>query len=548
MQWADDVLQDELGDEPAAMLLKRIEQEKKRLAKIGEIRDERLLSPIKQEELPFDPPRNWMWARLRNVTSYIQRGKSPKYASGDGVPVISQKCVQWDRLHLEWAKAITPESLESYEPIRFLRDGDLLWNSTGTGTIGRVIRVDQPDEQLVCDSHVTVVRCLLVDERFVRAWLSSDHVYGTIEKRAAGATNQVELTAALANSQITPIPPLAEQHRIVAKVDELMALCNELEAAQAKREKRRDRLVEASLARLTTEHAETKPPPHPSAFSAVPFFLNHLPRLTTRPAHIHQLRQSILNLAVRGRLIPQDPNDEPAFKIIERIQMEKTRRERQQRVRSEWRQPPIDERNTPFTLPSGWTWARFPELGIFRRGRSKHRPRNDPSLFEGGTYLFVQTGDVARSKGLIETFTGKYNEVGLAQSATWPKGTLCVTIAANIADSGILGFDACFPDSVVGFVPAPVFPNARYFEYFIRTVKAELLEFAPATAQKNINLGILNEVLIPLPPLTEQNRIVAKVDELMALCDELDARLAATASTRHQLLEATLHESLAGAS
>jgi type I restriction enzyme S subunit len=159
--------------------------------------------------------------------------------------------------------------------------------------------------------------------------------------------------------------------------------------------------------------------------------------------------------------------------------------------------------------------------------------------------LLVQTGDVARSKGVIETFTAKYNEFGLAQSAKWPRGTLCITIAANIADSGILSFDACFPDSVVGFVPASMFPNARYFEYFLRTVKDDLLEFAPATAQKNINIGILNAVLIPLPPLAEQRRIIAKVDELMALCDQLEAQLSTTKADSRRLLEAVLHEALA---
>src|SRR5207248_9312825 len=135
-----------------------------------------------------------------------------------------------------------------------------------------------------------------------------------------------------------------------------------------------------------------------------------------------------------------------------------------------------------------------------------HRPRNDPALFDTGTHLMIQTGDVARSRGVINTYTSKYNDFGLSQSFKWPKGTLCITIAANIADSGILSFDACFPDSVVGFVPAAVFPNARYFEYFIRTAKSDLLEYAPATAQKNINVAILSAVLIPLPPIAEQRR------------------------------------------
>jgi type I restriction enzyme S subunit len=111
-----------------------------------------------------------------------------------------------------------------------------------------------------------------------------------------------------------------------------------------------------------------------------------------------------------------------------------------------------------------------------------------------------------------------------------------------------LSFDACFPDSVVGFVPASEFPNARYFEYFIRTAKANLLEFAPATAQKNINLEILNAVLIPLPPLAEQHRIVAKVDELMALCDRLEAQLATAQSESRRLLESVLHQTLDGGS
>jgi type I restriction enzyme S subunit len=102
----------------------------------------------------------------------------------------------------------------------------------------------------------------------------------------------------------------------------------------------------------------------------------------------------------------------------------------------------------------------------------------------------VQTGDVARSNGVIRTHTSKYNDVGLAQSAKWPKGTLCITIAANIAASGLLSFDACFPDSVVGFIPNSEFPDAKYFEYFVRTARANLSEFAPATAQKNINLEL----------------------------------------------------------
>ena len=242
--------------------------------------------------------------------------------------------------------------------------------------------------------------------------------------------------------------------------------------------------------------------------------------------------------------MPQDPNDEPAAELLKQIAAEKVQLAKVGKVKKTKVLPPIDTTNTPFVLPTGWTWARFPEIGIFGRGKSKHRPRNDPVLYEDGTYPFIQTGDVSRSGGSIETYSSLYNDVGLAQSAMWPAGTLCITIAANIADSGILTFDACFPDSVVGLIVHVSFEDARFFEYFLRTAKNDLHEFAPSTAQKNINLGILMDVLIPLPPLAEQRRIVAKVDELMALCDRLEASLARGKETRGRLVEVLLHEAL----
>jgi len=227
-------------NEPARALLKRIQAEKARLVSEGLRKKEKPLASIDAEELPFPVPASWTWVRLQNITSYIQRGKSPIYATAEGFPVVSQKCIQWRGLDLSAARLITKESIKNYEDGRFLRENDLLWNSTGTGTIGRIVRLVAPPKNLVCDSHVTVVRCALVNAEYVRTWLASDHVYRTIEDRAAGATNQVELNSSMATFQVVPLPPLAEQHRIVAKVDALMALCDQLEAAQQERERRRD--------------------------------------------------------------------------------------------------------------------------------------------------------------------------------------------------------------------------------------------------------------------------------------------------------------------
>ncbi len=169
----------------------------------------------------------------------------------------------------------------------------------------------------------------------------------------------------------------------------------------------------------------------------------------------------------------------------------------------------------PITNPKGWDTALFGEVGALDRGKSKHRPRNDPALL-GGEYPLIQTGDVANSKGYIRHYKSTYSEFGLKQSKIWPEGTLCITIAANIAKTGILTFDACFPDSVVGFAPNDQV-TVEYVRYWLGFLQKMLEANAPESAQKNINLEILRGLEIPVPPKEQQDKfssIVAKAIEL----------------------------------
>ncbi len=145
------------------------------------------------------------------------------------------------------------------------------------------------------------------------------------------------------------------------------------------------------------------------------------------------------------------------------------------------------------------------------RGKSKHRPRNDKTLF-GGDYPFIQTGDVRNAEKYITVYTTTYNENGLAQSKLWPKGTICLTIAANIGEVAILGMDACFPDSVVGI--SSDHESNDYIYYFLTTLQRHLDSKATMAAQKNINLRVLSEIEISLPDINEQNRIVTHLDTL----------------------------------
>lgn len=171
-------------------------------------------------------------------------------------------------------------------------------------------------------------------------------------------------------------------------------------------------------------------------------------------------------------------------------------------------------------LPDGWTTASLNELGTIGRGKSRHRPRHDPILY-GGKYPFVQTGDVKAADGRLTSFTQTYNEVGLAQSKLWPKGTLCITIAANIAETALLDFEACFPDSVVGFVANPSKADVRFAHYAMGMVRSDIHHQVGGTgsAQDNINIDFLERLQLPVPPLAEQKAIAAI---LGALDDKID--------------------------
>ena len=278
-------------------------------------------------------------------------------------------------------------------------------------------------------------------------------------------------------------------------------------------------------------------------------------QITHQQTLLKKLRQQILQEAIEGKLSAdwrqQNPNTEPASELLKRIQAEKAQLIKNKKIKLQKPLPPISPEEKPFDLPDGWEWCRLEDAGLFERGKSKHRPHNDEALFVGGKYPFIQTGDVAQSKKYgfrIRTYSKLYNDKGLSQSRLWEKETLCITIAANIAETGFLDITACFPDSVVGFKSFEDSSTSYYVKYFIDATRHEIEKFAPATAQKNINLGIINMLLFPLPPLAEQKAIVAKVEKLITLCDQLESKITQNQHHANNLMQAVLQEAFAGAS
>jgi len=337
------------------------------------------------------------------------------------------------------------------------------------------------------------------DERFYDRLLLSYAIPGYL--RAINAETSSITVKHLSSRTVEdiplPLPPLPEQHRIVAEIEKHFT---RLDAAVAAMKRAR--------------------------------------------ANLKRYRAAVLKAACEGRLVPTESelariegrDYEPANVLLERTLRERRERweadqlakmqaagkpPKDDRWKAKYKEPrPPDTDDLP-ALPDGWVWATMPRFGELNRGKSKHRPRNDPRLL-GGPYPFIQTGEVAHSGGLIRNHSQTYSELGLAQSRLWPEGTLCITIAANIAETGILTYPACFPDSVVGFAFDGDPSTVRFVELFLRTAKQRLERFAPATAQKNINLAVLERVAVPLPPAAEQPRIVAEVERRLSVVEELE--------------------------
>ena len=216
------------NDEPASVLLDKIRKEKAQLVKEGKLKKKDLVeTPISEDEIPFEIPESWEWVRLGNVCDYLHRGKSPKYGIQKKLPIIAQKCNQWDKIYTDRCLFSDITNIEKYTSEQYLQVGDVIINSTGGGTVGRTGIIEDyvfdNYPQFVADSHVTVVRAnKLINSKYVYYFLVSPYIQLGIEDRCSGSTNQIELGTNTIFNYLIPLPPLAEQHRIVERIEKLM--------------------------------------------------------------------------------------------------------------------------------------------------------------------------------------------------------------------------------------------------------------------------------------------------------------------------------------
>jgi type I restriction enzyme S subunit len=495
------VLQD-ANDEPAGELLKRIQAEKAKLVAEGKIKKDKPLELIGEDEKPFELPHGWVFVRNYELFQ-LRKGRIPKSLNEDelGLPYLDIDALDRNIIRRYSEELTCPQST----------DKDILVVCDGSRS-GLVL----DGKNGIIGSTLSIIDTPVFIQNYIKLIFKQGfEIFNTSMKGAA--IPHLDTQKLLQNP--TALPPLAEQHRIVTKVDELMALCDRLEAQHSNAAEVHEKLVSHLLGTLTQSQ------------SADDFSANwqriyaHFDTLFTTEASIDALKQTLLQLAVMGKLVPQDPNDEPASELLKRIQAEKAKLVAEGKTKKEKQLAPITDDEKPFDLPCGWSYVRLRELAT-HIGDGLH---GTPLYSKSGEYYFVNGNNLKEGKVVIKSET---KTVDIHEYEKYKKpltqNTVLVSINGTLGTVGfyegepiILGKSACYINLVTEKV------SKHFVKLLIEapTFMQYALENATGMTIKNLGLKAMNDMPVALPPLNEQNYIVAKVDELMARCDQLKTRI-----------------------
>ncbi len=527
------------NDEPATRLLKRIHTEKAHLAKAGIIRSEKIMPSVQDDEY-FELPRGWVWTRWESIALKIGDidHKMPDSVV-DGIPFISPRdFLPGNRIDFDRAKRVSLEDFLRLSAKIKACPGDLIYPRYGTIGENRMI-AEERDFLVSYSCAVVKVMHGFIDPRFQFIFSISSFCKEQA-KAAENKTTQANVGIKSIQEFAVALPPLEEQHRIVAKVDELMALCDRLEASRREQETHREQLTASAHHHLNNGADAEELRTH------IQFFIGHLPRLTKRPDQIKQLRQTILNLAVRGKLVPQSPNDEQASKLLKRIEAEKRRLVKEGVIGKQASLAAIDESTLPFCLPSGWCWSRLG--GLVQLVTSGSRDWAKYYSSEGA--IFLRMGNLSRDSYRLRLSNIQHVSPpmdGEGSRTKLKEGDILISITGEV---GLLGLiPSGFGDAYINQHTCLVRPMEQLMgcylpQVFCSPFGQEQFDEPQRGLKNSFRLTDVTDFLVPVPPLAEQHRIVAKVDELMALCDKLEANLSTAQTETSRLLESVLHHAL----
>ena len=514
------------NDESASELLKRIQAEKAKLIVEGKLKKEKLLASIGEDQKPFELPKGWEWVRFSEFVLSIMSGgtpskNKPEYWNGS-IPWASVKDLNVEKYLEKTEDYITEEGL--FAGSKLANKGDLIiCTRMGLGKIA----IAAMDVAINQDLKSLKLTSLLSVDYFIK-------FYSTLKIAGSGMTvagiRQEELLG-----YCVPLPSLAEQHRIVAKVDELMSLCDQLEQQHSNAQELHETLVSQLLATLTQSQ------------NAAEFNANwqriyaHFNVLFTTEASIDTLKQTLLQLAVMGKLVPQDPNDEPASELLKRIQAEKAKLIAEGKLKKEKPIEPISGDERFFELPNGWEWIRVGSLGNWGAGAT---PLRSITSYYGGSMPWFKSGELIAD--FIDTAEETVTDLALKKCSlrlNQPGDVLLAMYGATIGKASILKIAGTTNQAVCACTPNGSIFN-RYLLLMLKAMKSNFVGQGAGGAQPNISREKIIATLTALPPLAEQHRIVAKVDALMALCDQLKTRIQQANQHQQKLADELVAQSL----
>jgi len=514
------------NDEPASVLLEKIAAEKEQLIKDKKIKKAKPQPEISVEKMPLKLPNNWLITRLDDIgITFIGLTYSPKDISDKGIPVLRSSNVQKGKIDLNDLVRVNKDVKESL----LVDNGDLLIcaRNGSKALVGKTAMIKDLQEPMAFGAFMAIFKCSI--NSYVEVFLNSPVFRRMLEGVATTTINQI--TQSNLKSTIIFLPPLAEQHRIVAKVDELMALCDQLEQQTENSITAHQTLVETLLATLNNSE-------NPAAFKKNwTRVAEHFDTLFTTEHSIDQLKQTILQLAVMGKLIPQNPNDEPASVLLKKIAAEKEQLIKDKVIKKQKPLPAISEGEKPFELPSGWQWMR---LGYsFNSIISGGTPSKSNPLFWDGDIPWASVKDLGVKKYITST-QDYITKEGLDNgSKLADKGDILICTRMGLGKITIANIPIAFNQDL----KAVKLTSKLDVEFFLNSFSTLKIK-GTGTTVAGIKQEELLSYVIGLPPQAEQQRIVKKVDELMTLCDQLKSRLSQAQTIQLHLADTLVKQSV----
>jgi type I restriction enzyme S subunit len=536
------------NDEPAEVLLERIAAEKAQLVKDKKIKKPKVLPEISEDEKPFEVPEGWNIQRLGNIgligsSSRVQK----KDWQSDGVPFYrAREIVKLSSNgYVEDDLFITQELYEKLsEQGNVPEKGDLM--ITGVGTIGVPYIVTSDDKFYFKDASVLIFKNIAnINSDYLKTFMYSPLWVKGIHEKSMGTTVHT-LTIVRANEAIIPIPPEKEQQRIVAKVDELMSLCDALEAQTENSITAHQTLVEVLLEALLKAPEQTATPEQSTAQFQQNWqrLIEHFDTLFTTTASIDTLKQTILQLAVMGKLVPQNPDDEPAAKLLECIAAEKAQLIKDKKIKKQKPLPEITEEEKPFELPENWEWCYLQDLFTVVTDGDHQAP---PKANRGVPFLVIGNLNTGKIKFENCKFVpdSYYNKLDWTRQPV--QGDLLYTVTGSYGIPIVVTGNKPFcVQRHVAILNSSSMTPIEYVKYVLSSKYSyDFATFvATGIAQKTVPLSGLRRMPIPVPPTSEAVHIVNKVNNLMALCDQLKARLTDAQTTKLHLTDAIVEQAL----